>query len=98
MSTLTMFLFINKKISIPDGWKTGDICINDDDQGPVVQANDVVKIYIVISKYAEIFWWKNVSSFCSAKATHIFSAKISEYCILNPPKQLTKWPLTSLLS
>ena len=26
-------------------------------------------------KYAEIFCWKNVSSFCSAKATHIFSAK-----------------------
>ena len=26
-------------------------------------------------KAAEIFCWKNVSSFCSAKATHIFSAK-----------------------
>ena len=26
-------------------------------------------------KYAEIFCWKNVSSFCSAKATHMFSAK-----------------------
>ena len=29
----------------------------------------------MIGKYAEIFCWKNVSSFCSAKATHIFSAK-----------------------
>ena len=29
----------------------------------------------MICKYAEIFCWKNVSSFCSAKATHIFSAK-----------------------
>ena len=29
----------------------------------------------MIRKYAEIFCWKNVSSFCSAKATHIFSAK-----------------------
>ena len=29
----------------------------------------------MIHKYAEIFCWKNVSSFCSAKATHIFSAK-----------------------
>ena len=35
----------------------------------------------MISKYADIFCWKNVSSFCkathifSAKATHIFSAK-----------------------
>ena len=41
---------------------------------------------------------KNVSSFCSAKATHIYSEKISEYCVLNPLKKLTKWPLTSLLS
>ena len=29
----------------------------------------------MIRKHAEIFCWKNVSSFCSAKATHIFSAK-----------------------
>ena len=29
----------------------------------------------MIRKYAEIFCWKNVSSFCIAKATHIFSAK-----------------------
>ena len=29
----------------------------------------------MLRKYAEIFCWKNVSSFCSAKATHIFSAK-----------------------
>ena len=28
----------------------------------------------MICKYAEIFCWKNVSRFCSAKATHIFSA------------------------
>ena len=33
-----------------------------------------------------------------AKATHIFQQKISEYCILNPLKQLTKWPLTSSLT
>ena len=29
----------------------------------------------MIRVYAEIFCWKNVSSFCIAKATHIFSAK-----------------------
>ena len=29
----------------------------------------------MIRKYAKIFCWKNVSSFCNAKATHIFSAK-----------------------
>ena len=34
-----------------------------------------------------------------AFAVHFFfSKKISEYCILNPLKQLTKWPLTSSLS
>ena len=26
-------------------------------------------------KYIEIFCWQNVSSFCIAKATHIFAAK-----------------------
>ena len=29
--------------------------------------------------------------------TFFFQQKISEYCILNPLKQLTKWPLTSSL-
>ena len=37
--------------------------------------NDSLNLHWVIRKYAEIFYWKNVSSFCSAKATHIFSAK-----------------------
>ena len=63
------------------------------------KANEVVSnLHRVIRKYAEMFCWKNVSSFCSAKASHIFQQKISEYCILNLLKQLTKWPLTSLLS
>ena len=36
----------------------------------------------MIRRYAEIFCWKNVSSCCSAKATHIFSAKnIRIFCI-----------------
>ena len=36
----------------------------------------------MICKYAQMFCWKNVSSFCSAKATHIFSAKnIKILCI-----------------
>ena len=30
-------------------------------------------------QFSEIFCWKNVSSFCTAKATHIFQQKISEY-------------------
>ena len=29
----------------------------------------------MMRKYAEIFFCKNVNSFCSAKAAHIFSAK-----------------------
>ena len=46
----------------------------------------------------KFFAEKNVSSFCTAKATHIFQQKKSEYCILNLQKQLKKLPLTSLLS
>ena len=38
-------------------------------------ANDSLKFPSSDSKYAKIFCWKNVSSFCSAKAAHIFSAK-----------------------
>ena len=33
------------------------------------------QLFKVIREYSEFFCWKNVSSFCSAKATHIFSAK-----------------------
>ena len=50
-------------------------------------------LHRVICKYAEIFCWKNVQ-----KLLAFFQQKISEYCILNPLKQLMKWPLTSLLS
>ena len=47
------------------------------------------------------FLLKNVSSFCSfavQKLLTFFQQKISEYCILNLLKQLTKWLLTSSLS
>ena len=50
----------------------------------------------MIRKYAEIFCWKNVSSFCNAKATHIFSAKNIRILYIESAK--TKWPLTSSLS
>ena len=59
--------------------------------------NDLLKFTWVILKYAEIICWKNVSSFCSKSYSHFFQQKISEYCILNPLKQLTKWPLTELV-
>ena len=43
-------------------------------------ANVTLKIYVLnYGKYIDIFCWKNVSSFCNAKATHIFAAKISMY-------------------
>ena len=45
------------------------------------QLNELVKGHFVNYfsgfniQYSDIFGWKNVSSFCTAKATHIFSAK-----------------------
>ena len=45
------------------------------------QLNELVKGHFVNCfsrfniQYSDIFCWKNVSSFCTAKATHIFSAK-----------------------
>ena len=57
----------------------------------------------MIRKYAEIFCWKNVSSFCNAKATHIFSAKnirilyiesaktVNETTLNEPVKLATLW-------
>ena len=40
----------------------------------------------------QIYW-----NFLLKKLLTFFQQKISEYCVLNPLKQLTKWPLTSLL-
>ena len=41
-------------------------------------------------------YWNFLLKKC--KLLTFFQQKISEYCILNPLKQLTKWPLTSSLS
>ena len=41
--------------------------------------------------FAEKMW----VAFAVQKLLIFFHQKISEYCILNPLKQLTKWPLTS---
>ena len=49
-------------------------------------------------KYAEIFCWKNVSSFCSAKATHIFSAKNIKNLYIDSAKTVKETTLTSSLS
>ena len=54
----------------------------------------------MIHKYAEIFCWKNVSSFCSAKATHIFSAKNIIILLIEAAKTvndaLNNWALISI--
>ena len=53
--------------------------------GPVVQSivsltmslrDQLVKCFTdFITKYTDIFWWKNERSFRTAKASHIFSTK-----------------------
>ena len=51
----------------------------------------------VIRKYAEIFCWKNVSSFCSAKATHIFSAKNIKILCIESAKTVNEMTLNELV-
>ena len=51
----------------------------------------------MICKYAEIFCWKNVSSFCSAKATHIFSAKNFRKLYIKSAKIVNEMALNELV-
>ena len=51
----------------------------------------------MIRKYAEIFCWKNVSSFCSAKATHIFSAKYIRILYIESAKTVNEMTLNELV-
>ena len=51
----------------------------------------------MIRKYAEIFCWKNVSSFCSAKATHIFSAKNIRILYIESAKIVNEMTLNELV-
>ena len=51
----------------------------------------------MIRKYAEIFCWKNVSSFCSAKASHIFSAKNIRILYIDSTKTVNKMTLNELV-
>ena len=51
----------------------------------------------MICKYAEIFCWKNVSSFCSAKATHIFSAKNIRILYIESAKIVNEITLNELV-
>ena len=51
----------------------------------------------MIRKYAEIFCWKNVSSFCIAKATHIFSAKNIRILYIESAKTVNEMTLNELV-
>ena len=51
----------------------------------------------MIHKYAEIFCWKNVSSFCSAKATHILSAKNIRILYTESAKTVNEMTLNELV-
>ena len=51
----------------------------------------------MIRKYAEIFCWKNVSCFCSAKATHIFSAKNIRILYIESAKTVNEMTLNELV-
>ena len=49
-------------------------------------------------KYAEIFCWKNVSIFCCAKATHIFSAKNIRILYIESAKTVNEMTLNELIN
>ena len=51
----------------------------------------------MIREYAEIFCWKNLSSFCSAKATHIFSAKNIIILYIESAKTVNEMTLNELV-
>ena len=51
----------------------------------------------MIRKYAEIFCWKNVISFCSAKATHIFSAKNTRILRIESAKTVNEMTFNELV-
>ena len=51
----------------------------------------------MICKYAEIFCWKNMSSFCSAKATHFFSAKNIRILFIESGKTVNEMTLNELV-
>ena len=51
----------------------------------------------MIRKYAEIVCWKNVSSFCTAKATHIFSAKNIRILCIESDKTVNEMTLNELV-
>ena len=51
----------------------------------------------MICKYPVIFCWKNVSSFCTAKATYIFSAKNFRKLYIESAKTVNEMTLNELV-
>ena len=60
--------------------------------------NDSLKFTSRYANMLKFFADKMWVAFAVQKLLTFFQQKISEYCILNLLKQLTKWPLTSSLS
>ena len=82
MWMLPLYLYVNQK-SGPSCSKLTISLVNESHQ--------------MIRKYAEIFCWKNVSSFCSAKATHMFSAKNIRILYIESAKIVNEMTLNELI-
>ena len=70
--------------------------------GPVFKlttslVNDSLKLTLRDTQICWIFCWKNVSSFCSAKATHIFSAKNIRILYIESAKTVNEMTLNELV-
>ena len=59
--------------------------------------NDSLKFTLSDTQICWNFWWKNVSSFCSAKATHIFSAKNIRILYIESAKTVNEMTLNELV-
>ena len=59
--------------------------------------NETLKFQTLISQYANIFGWKSVRSFCSAKASLIFSTSNISVFGYKVIKHLKSWPLNELV-
>ena len=59
--------------------------------------NDSLKFTSSDTQICWNFCWKNVSSFCSAKATHIFSAKNIRILCIEPAKTVNEMTLNELV-
>ena len=59
--------------------------------------NISLKFQMFISKICQYFYWKNMRSFCIAKASLIFATKNIRLFIYKVVKHFTSWPLNELV-